>query len=197
MLHLAKAFLRSYAVAWPLKRTPEEPSDCSRTPHAGVTSGLHTGCDGTSPARFRPASLAALSSAASFCAAGTAPVFVLGLAELERQVGEGMGEPMQCEHCDPTSGDTLQHTTAGLAYYRATSNTPVFTDGWRHFALTARGVVTWEGASPDPPDYACHTLSSRERWSTCWSTRELGRVSEGPAVCRVGWRASTSRQPDE
>lgn len=100
------------------------------------------------------ASLAALSSAASFCAAGTAPAFVLGLAELKRHVGEGMGEPMECEHRDPTSGDTLQHTTTGLAYYRATSNTPVFTDGWRHFALTARGVVTWEGPSPDPPDYA-------------------------------------------
>jgi hypothetical protein len=30
----------------------------------------------------------------------------------------------------------------------------VFTDGWRHFALTARGLVTWEGPSPDPPDHA-------------------------------------------
>ncbi len=70
------------------------------------------------------------------------------------QLGEGMGEPMEREHRDATSGDTLQHTTTGLAYYRATSTTPVFTDGWRHFALTARGVVTWEGPSPDPPDYA-------------------------------------------
>jgi hypothetical protein len=42
------------------------------------------------------ASPAALSSAALFCAAGTAPVFVLGLAELKRHVGEGMGEPMEC-----------------------------------------------------------------------------------------------------
>ena len=98
-----------------------------------------------SPQTLRPA--------APFCAAGTAPVFVLGFAELQRHIGEGMGQPTECEHRDLTSGDTLQHTTTGLAYYRATTNTPVFTNGWHHVALTARGLVTWEGPSPDPPDH--------------------------------------------
>ena len=70
------------------------------------------------------ASLEALSPAAPFCEAGTAPVFVLGLAELKRHVGEDMGGPTECEHRDPTSGDTLQHTTTGLAYYRPTSMRP-------------------------------------------------------------------------
>ncbi len=85
------------------------------------------------------------------CGAGRPPRFVLGLAELKRQVGELMGEPLECERIEPASGDTVQATTTGLAYYRPRSNVPAFTDGWQHWALTERGLVTWEGESPDPP----------------------------------------------
>lgn len=85
------------------------------------------------------------------CAAGQQPQFAPRLGELRKQVGEAMGQPLECEHVNPENGDTLQKTTTGLAYYRKSTGTPMFTDGWRHWALTAEGLVSWEGESPDPP----------------------------------------------
>lgn len=87
-----------------------------------------------------------------FCAVGQQPRFVLGFADLRRQVGAAMGEPVECEHANPGNGDALQQTTTGLAYYRKATNMATFTDGWRHWALTANGLVSWEGDSPDPPN---------------------------------------------
>ena len=57
-----------------------------------------------------------------------------------------MGDPIECEHQDPNNGDTLQLTTQGLAYYRKALNTPIFTDGFRHWGLTADGLAAWVGA---------------------------------------------------
>ena len=58
-----------------------------------------------------------------------------------------MGDALTCEYGDPGgSGDVLQQTTTGLAVYREGTNTPEFTDGWNHWALTGQGVVTWSGA---------------------------------------------------
>jgi hypothetical protein len=37
-----------------------------------------------------------------------------------------------------------------VAYSKLT-NTVSFTDGWRHWAITANGAVTWEGTDPNPP----------------------------------------------
>jgi hypothetical protein len=45
----------------------------------------------------------------------------------------------------------LQETSTGLAFYRASTNTPTFTDGFQHWALTAFGLVNWTGAAIDPP----------------------------------------------
>jgi hypothetical protein len=88
---------------------------------------------------------------APHCAPGQAPTFVLGFAELDRRLGGVMGTPLECEHANPENGDALQRTTTGLAYYRKQSNTAMFTDGWRHWALTAKGLIYWEGESADPP----------------------------------------------
>lgn len=93
----------------------------------------------------------ASAQAAPFCAAGQAPQFAFGLAALKSQLGATMGEPLECEHANSANGDTLQRTTTGLAYYRKATNTPSFTDGFRHWALTAGGLVTWTGTSVDPP----------------------------------------------
>src|SRR5439155_9159296 len=41
--------------------------------------------------------------------------------------------------------------STGLAFWRKFTNTPTFSDGWNHWALTAGGVVTWTGSSIDPP----------------------------------------------
>lgn len=93
----------------------------------------------------------AAGASAGACSPGAPPVFVLGFAELKRQVGAPMGEPLECERANPRTGDTEQRTSTGLAYYRRTTNLVAFTDGWRHWALTENGLVTWEGDSPDPP----------------------------------------------
>ncbi len=89
-----------------------------------------------------------------FCAPGQTPAFQFGFAALKAQLGATMGQPVECEHADPVSGDSLQHTTTGLSFYRKSTNTPTFTDGWRHWALTPAGLVVWEGTAIDPPGVA-------------------------------------------
>lgn len=91
---------------------------------------------------------------APHCPAGQPPTFVLGFAALKERLGDRMGEPIECEHVNPENRDALQLTSTGLAYYRRAINTAIFTDGIRHWALTARGVVTWSDQSVEPPPHA-------------------------------------------
>ena len=86
-----------------------------------------------------------------FCLPGETPRFVFGIADLKQQLGAQMGDPIECEHVDPSSGDTIQLTTTGLAYYRQRTNTPTFFNGLDRWALTDRGLVQWSGDSLDPP----------------------------------------------
>src|SRR5206468_5474306 len=69
---------------------------------------------------------AARAQDASFCEPGQVPTFALGFAALQEALGPRMGEPTECEHANSDNGDTLQHTTTGLAFYRKTTNTPTF-----------------------------------------------------------------------
>jgi hypothetical protein len=94
---------------------------------------------------------AAQAQAAPFCGPGTSPRFSQGFATLKSSLGTAMGDPTECEHSDATSGDTLQTTTTGLAFWRKSTNTPTFTDGYHKWALTSRGLVAWEGTANDPP----------------------------------------------
>ncbi len=89
-----------------------------------------------------------------YCGPGQVPEFVFGFAALADALGATMGEPTECQHTDPGSGDALQQTTTGLSFYRASTNTPTFTNGAEHWALTANGLVYWTGDSIDPPDDA-------------------------------------------
>lgn len=97
----------------------------------------------------------AAAQAAGFCAPGQEPHFTGGFEALysELKIAK-MGSPVECEHPDGTSGDTLQQTDKGLAFYRLNTNTPTFTNGSEHWALTANGLVYWTGDSIDPPDDA-------------------------------------------
>jgi hypothetical protein len=88
---------------------------------------------------------------APYCASGQTPAFLNGMAALKQQVGDAMGTPVECEHVASAAGDTEQQTSKGLAVYDKATNTESFTDGWRHWALTAQGMVTWEGDSSSPP----------------------------------------------
>jgi hypothetical protein len=86
------------------------------------------------------------------CGPGRGPAFALGFAGLKAQLGDVLGTPTTCEFADPNgSGDVLQQTTRGLAFWRKKSNTPTFTNGNDHWALTGAGWVTWTGSSIDPP----------------------------------------------
>ncbi len=89
--------------------------------------------------------------AVPYCAAGQEPAFVFGFAFLKSLLGDTMGDPLECEHANPENGDTLQQTTTGLSFYRKSTNTPTFTDGWNHWAWTVDGLVTWTGHAIDPP----------------------------------------------
>lgn len=86
-----------------------------------------------------------------FCGSDQSPAFVLGFADLRARVGDAMGEPIECEHSNAENGDSLQRTTHGLSFYRKSTNTPTFTDGFNHWALTVDGLVGWTGSSVDPP----------------------------------------------
>jgi hypothetical protein len=88
---------------------------------------------------------------AAYCQAGQQPAFALGAAALDQQLGDIMGAPLECEHSVSANGDTVQQTTTGLVMYRAATNTVTFTDGWRHWALTSGGLLSWEGPDADPP----------------------------------------------
>jgi hypothetical protein len=90
--------------------------------------------------------------AAPYCHAGERPQFRFGFASLQAQLGARMGSPTSCEYEDPAgSGDTLQNTTTGLGIYRQRTNTPTFTTGFEHWAITPAGVAYWTGDSIDPP----------------------------------------------
>jgi hypothetical protein len=89
---------------------------------------------------------------AAFCQLGQMPSFDAGFAALKAQLGDTMGEPTECAHTDAATGDSLQQTSTGLSFYRKSTNTPTFTDGTTHWAITPEGVVSWIGNSVDPPD---------------------------------------------
>lgn len=98
-----------------------------------------------------PTARSAAQPTAPFCRPGVQPSFVFGFRALADAIGDTMGEPLECEHANPENGDTLQRTTTGLAFYRKATNTPTFTDGFRHWALTTAGLVFWTGLEVDPP----------------------------------------------
>lgn len=129
-----------------------------RSGQAGATANSRPEPPSAAPAMVAPtpspspaAKPVAEAPAAPYCRPGQPPTFVLGFADLKRQLGDTMGDPVECEHTNPENGDALQQTTKGLAVFRKDTGTVMFTDGWRKWALTPNGIVTWEGESNDPP----------------------------------------------
>ncbi len=93
----------------------------------------------------------ATAQAPAYCQPGQTPQLASPFAALKQRLGDTMGTPLECEHVNAENGDTVQETTTGLAVYRKRTGTPTFTNGWAHWALTERGLVTWEGERTDPP----------------------------------------------
>ena len=88
---------------------------------------------------------------APYCQTSAAPMFEGRLAELKAAIGDRMGVPSECAHVDNVSGDLVQATSTGLAYVRAATGVPTFTDGAHRWALAPMGLVEWDGAELDPP----------------------------------------------
>lgn len=137
----------------------------------------------------------ALAQGAPFCAPGSAPTFVQGFAQLKSILGDVMGDPVECEHTDGTSGDVLQQTTTGLAFWRKSTNTATFTDGYRHWALTGRGLVAWEGNSIDPPATARPAGGQAAPAGGSGQSVASGGRTESAAVSAIG--AGRRRTPNE
>jgi hypothetical protein len=87
---------------------------------------------------------------APYCGTGQQPAFLNGMATLKQQVGSTMGAPIECEHVSSPEGNTEQQTSTGLAAYTRSTYTVSFTDGYRHWALTPGGPITWEGDAGPP-----------------------------------------------
>jgi hypothetical protein len=88
---------------------------------------------------------------APYCQTPAAPTFEGPLAQLKGAIGDVMGDPLECAHVDDVSGDTVQRTSTGLAYIRASAGVPTFTNGSHHWAITPSGLVEWDGPEADPP----------------------------------------------
>jgi len=87
------------------------------------------------------------------CAPGASPSLPGPLVSLKAQLGDRMGDPVECAYEDPDSGDTRLFTTGGLGYVRKTTGIPVFTDGRQHWALTDK-LLYWTTGEVDPPSTA-------------------------------------------
>ncbi len=68
-------------------------------------------------------------AATDMVGAQAAPQFVLGFQNLASLIPSVVGTPLDNEHFDPTSGDSIQHTTTGLMVWRKADNVTAFTNG--------------------------------------------------------------------
>ena len=107
-----------------------------------------------------PPTPTAVAVLAPYCSPGQPARFMLGFATLKEQLGDTMGEPLECEHATPENGDHLQATSTGLAVFNERSGLLMFTNGWQTWALLPDGVVSWT-ANQAPPDAVAGLLSRR------------------------------------
>lgn len=114
---------------------------------------------------------AALAAISLFSAALTGPgddpagcQYILGFARFAARIPQIVGQCLDNEQHDPTSGDALQHTTAGLLVWRKADNVIAFTDGTRTWVAGIPGIeqrpnderFIWE-ANPDHLPLAAET----------------------------------------
>ena len=83
---------------------------------------------------------------APYCAAGEAVDWQPVLVPLSQQLGDTMGQPVECPHPAGDSDDIVQQSSSGLAIVRATTGAPTFTDGTTRWALVGSDVVSWTDA---------------------------------------------------
>ena len=87
---------------------------------------------------------------APWCHVGEGPTYHFGFAALSEALGPTMGDPIECEHGDESTVNTLQKTTTGLAFYYGCTNAPTFSRGDEHWMLTPEGMDHWTGDATPP-----------------------------------------------
>jgi hypothetical protein len=83
-------------------------------------------------------------SAAAVAPDAISPQLAPSLADLHQALWDVMGSPSECPLVD-ADGDTVQATTTGVAVYHPGS-VSIFVSGEHHWALTPRGLETWDGS---------------------------------------------------
>lgn len=84
--------------------------------------------------------LTTVMSSAGLASAQAAPEFKLGFAGLAQMIPSIVGAPVENEHPDATTGDTIQRTTTGMLVWRKSDNVTVFTDGATTWLLGPVGL---------------------------------------------------------
>jgi hypothetical protein len=132
--------------------------------------------------------VAGMAQSAPFCADAQSVDWLDAFAPLSEQLGEVMGEPVECAHQTSDSGDTVQQTSTGLAILRSPSGLATFTDGTTRWALTTdRGLLSWMGTSLDPPrrEIPCRSLPIRGFGQV------FGTMDEAFGLIGCPWSAET------
>jgi peptidoglycan/xylan/chitin deacetylase (PgdA/CDA1 family) len=73
--------------------------------------------------------------------------FALHMIDLQADIGDAMGQPLDCEHPIDAAGDTIQATSTGTAFYTTANSAAIFTDGYHRWQLDQSGLLYW--GSPD------------------------------------------------
>src|SRR5437879_6269466 len=77
-----------------------------------------------------------MAQSAPFCGDAQSVDWLDAFAPLTEQLGDVMGDPVECAHQTSDGGDTVQATSTGLAILRSPSGLATFSDGTTHWALT-------------------------------------------------------------
>jgi len=86
------------------------------------------------------------------------------LANLRLAVGDAMGQAIDCETPIDSSGNTIQHTTTGTAWFTVDPAGAIFTDGYQRWDLDPNGLTYW--SSPDATPLLLDGLpDGPARWS--------------------------------
>jgi peptidoglycan/xylan/chitin deacetylase (PgdA/CDA1 family) len=72
------------------------------------------------------------------------------LADLRTAVGDAMGQPVDCETPIDASGDTIQHTSTGTAWFTESQSEAFFTDGYHRWDLNPGGLTYWSSPEATP-----------------------------------------------
>jgi len=158
-----------------------------------------------------PPIAASAAQVARGCTEAETPVFRDAFAVLKADLGPVMGEPVSCWYVRPGEDPVFQDTTAGLAYHYPGPWVTVFTDGYRHWAITPDGPVYWEGASSRIPEHVCAwkpggdptvaawwLIPGRPLWTVIVGSFETREEAErlGVAMCVSGLSAGVVYSSD-